>query len=141
MPVACSLPQRSILILISRTETSQNPHMRNLHSFLIGIGVLALASVQTAQGGSATWRINASTGDWNTAANWDPATVPNGVADEAIFDVSSTTTVSLSAATAEPIGGTFVGLADGSTRTIGTNKLEVSYEGGDGNDLTLTVVP
>jgi len=42
---------------------------------------------------------------------------------------------------ATPINGTFTNLADGSTITVGANKLQVSYEGGDGNDLTLTVVP
>lgn len=42
---------------------------------------------------------------------------------------------------ATPISGTFANLADGSTVTIGPNKFQVSYSGGDGNDLTLTVVP
>ena len=40
-----------------------------------------------------------------------------------------------------PISGTFANLADGSTITAGSNTLQASYEGGDGNDLTLTVVP
>ncbi len=41
-----------------------------------------------------------------------------------------------------PISGTFANLADGSKLSTGAgNKLRVSYEGGDGNDLTLTVVP
>ena len=40
-----------------------------------------------------------------------------------------------------PITGTFSNLPDGSTLTIGSNSYEVNYEGGDGNDLTLTVVP
>ena len=39
------------------------------------------------------------------------------------------------------IGGTFANLADGSTFTAGNNTFQVSYSGGDGNDLTLTVVP
>ena len=42
---------------------------------------------------------------------------------------------------ASPIDGTFANLADGSTVAVGVNKLQVSYSGGDGNDLTLTVVP
>jgi hypothetical protein len=41
----------------------------------------------------------------------------------------------------EPISGTFANLPDGSTFTAGGNNYQVSYEGGDGNDLTLTVVP
>jgi hypothetical protein len=40
-----------------------------------------------------------------------------------------------------PINGTFANLADGSTLTVGNNTFEANYEGGDGNDLTLTVVP
>ena len=42
---------------------------------------------------------------------------------------------------ATPITGTFSNLADGSTFTVGSNTFQVSYQGGDGNDLTLTVVP
>ena len=42
---------------------------------------------------------------------------------------------------ATPIAGTFSNLADGSTFTQGRNTFQVSYEGDDGNDLTLTVVP
>ena len=42
-------------------------------------------------------------------------------------------------ASAIPISGTFSNLADGSTLTVGTNTYLVSYEGGTGNDLTLTV--
>jgi hypothetical protein len=41
-----------------------------------------------------------------------------------------------------PISGTFANLADGAiiNATAG-NRLQASYSGGDGNDLTLTVVP
>jgi autotransporter-associated beta strand protein len=38
-----------------------------------------------------------------------------------------------------PIAGTFSNLADGTVLTVGSNTYQVSYEGGDGNDLTLTV--
>ena len=41
----------------------------------------------------------------------------------------------------QPIDGTFANLADGLTITVGENNFLVNYEGGDGNDLTLTVVP
>jgi autotransporter-associated beta strand protein len=40
-----------------------------------------------------------------------------------------------------PISGTFVNLPDNSIFTVGRNNYHVSYEGGDGNDLTLTLVP
>jgi hypothetical protein len=47
----------------------------------------------------------------------------------------------ISNTSATPISGTFANLADGSTLTVGRNNYQVSYSGGDGNDLTLTVVP
>ena len=40
-----------------------------------------------------------------------------------------------------PITGPFANLPDGSIFTVGRNNFQVSYSGGDGNDLTLTVVP
>ncbi len=40
-----------------------------------------------------------------------------------------------------PIVGTFMNLPDGGTITVGNNTFQADYEGGDGNDLTLTVVP
>jgi hypothetical protein len=42
---------------------------------------------------------------------------------------------------ATPISGTFANLPDGATVTVGSNNFQANYEGGDGNDLTLTVVP
>jgi autotransporter-associated beta strand protein len=61
--------------------------------------VLSLAVTINAHAGSATWNLNPTSDDWNTASNWTPATVPNGAADTATFDSSSTTNVSLSAPT------------------------------------------
>ncbi len=49
--------------------------------------------------------------------------------------------VLMSNTSAAPISGIFSNLADGATVVVGSNTLEASYEGGDGNDLTLTVVP
>jgi len=42
---------------------------------------------------------------------------------------------------ANPIFGTFSNLADGSVFSSNGNNFQVSYTGGTGNDLTLTVVP
>jgi len=42
---------------------------------------------------------------------------------------------------ATPISGAFSNLPDGGILNVGGNNLQASYEGGDGNDLTLTVVP
>jgi autotransporter-associated beta strand protein len=40
-----------------------------------------------------------------------------------------------------PIVGTFSNLPDGAIIVIGINTYQANYEGGDGNDLTLTVIP
>ena len=58
--------------------------------------ILSLGFVMNAQAGSATWNLNPTSEDWNTAANWTPATVPNGLSDIATFAGSNTTDVSLS---------------------------------------------
>jgi autotransporter-associated beta strand protein len=42
---------------------------------------------------------------------------------------------------ANPIGGTFSNLPDSAILTVNGNDFQANYEGGDGNDLTLTVVP
>lgn len=78
--------------------------------------------------------------------------VANGVTIEsgAQFNFSAVTNTRLTAGqvfaaisntAATPISGVFANLADGSTFCAGPNNFQVSYEGGDGNDLTLTVVP
>jgi hypothetical protein len=51
-----------------------------------------------------------------------------------------TTFTAISNTAATPIAGTFSNLPDGSIITTKGNNFQASYEGGDGNDLTLTVV-
>ena len=68
-----------------------------MKSFRIILPVLFLVLVQPARAGSPSWNLNPSNGDWNTAANWTPATVPNSPTDVATFVISNTTDVSLSA--------------------------------------------
>ena len=53
-----------------------------------------------------------------------------GIVFTAISNTSST-----------PISATFANLPDNSTFTSGRNNFQVNYSGGDGNDLTLAVVP
>jgi autotransporter-associated beta strand protein len=60
---------------------------------------LILPFALDAQAGSATWNLNPASGDWNTATNWSPNTVPNGPSDVATFADSNQTDVSLSAVT------------------------------------------
>jgi hypothetical protein len=42
---------------------------------------------------------------------------------------------------ADPISGTFTGLAEGAMRIVSGVPFQVSYTGGDGNDVTLTRLP
>ena len=58
---------------------------------------LSLGALSTVYAGSATWRINPISNDWNTPSNWTPATVPNSPQDTASFGVSDTTEVNQSA--------------------------------------------
>jgi hypothetical protein len=60
----------------------------------------------------------------------DVGTLPLGTVFTAINNTAAT-----------PIAGTFANLADGATFTIDNITFQANYEGGDGNDLTLTVVP
>ena len=55
-----------------------------------------VCALSNAFAGSATWNLNPSSGDWNNAANWTPATVPNGPEDTATFAMSNITGVSFS---------------------------------------------
>ena len=66
--------------------------------------ILGLVSAVHVQADRATWNLNPTSGDWNTANNWTPNVVPNGPSDVATFDVSNTTEVSLSSESTEVLG-------------------------------------
>ncbi len=70
------------------------------------------------------------TGAQITAADLDNKTLSPGTVFTAILNSAAT-----------QISGTFSNLPDGSTITTGSNTFQANYEGGDGNDLTLTVMP
>ncbi len=57
--------------------------------------LLGLVSSQMSRGGSATWNLNPTNGDWNTAENWTPNTVPNSETDVATFGQSNVTDISV----------------------------------------------
>ncbi len=59
--------------------------------------LVLLFGIRASQADSATWNLNPTNGDWNTAANWTPMTVPNGPSDVATFATSSGTGISLEA--------------------------------------------
>ena len=63
----------------------------------------------------------------------------NAVANKRLTTGTVFTAISNTSAT--QISGTFANLPDNSTFTVGRNNYQANYEGGDGNDLTLTVVP
>jgi hypothetical protein len=67
---------------------------------------------------------------WFSATDLGAASLPLGSSFTAIHNTS-----------VSPISGTFANLADDAIVIIGSNKLQADYQGGDGNDLTLTVVP
>ncbi len=60
---------------------------------LLLCGLLLLIPNAPAHAGSATWNLNPTNGDWNTATNWNPATVPNGAGDTATFATSQRRTI------------------------------------------------
>src|SRR5215831_7604364 len=80
-----------------------------------------------AYAGSAQWNLNPTSGDWNTAANWTPMTVPNGPADIATFGLSNVTDVSISEDT-EVNGITFT-LAATNPYTITVNAGVLTLSG------------
>jgi autotransporter-associated beta strand protein len=61
--------------------------------------LLLMFCIHASFAGSAIWDLSPGSGDWNTAANWTPMTVPNGSGDTATFGLSNTTDVSISANT------------------------------------------
>src|SRR5713226_1590069 len=63
------------------------------------LGLFLWLQPNTAFAGSATWSSTPGSGDWNTAGNWTPQTVPNGPSDVATFATSNQAAVSLSAQT------------------------------------------
>ena len=78
--------------------------------------------------------------------------VANGVTISSVasFNLSGTAQGTLTQGTvltvikntaASPIAGVFANLPDGAIVNVNGNNLQASYEGGDGNDLTLTVGP
>src|SRR2546423_9049677 len=58
-------------------------------------GVLLVLGATFSYADSATWSMDPTSGDWTTAANWTPNSVPNGPSDVATFDASSITDVSV----------------------------------------------
>ena len=94
-------------------------HRARLHriaaAMLASTALVAAACPALAQ--DATWLLNPGSGDFKTAANWTPATVPTGTA---FFGVSNTTALSFSSTTAVVGGFTFNAGASAYTFTVGS---------------------
>ena len=85
-------------------------------NLIIAAALLLLAAQRQSLAGSATWATNPINGDWNTAANWTPQTVPNSSSDTATFATSNQTQIATSAIT-EIAGINFNAGADAFTIT------------------------
>lgn len=110
------------------------------------LGTLAIQNALTLKSdGSYNFALNSSTADSDSViavgATIDPgaffaatdlgnSTLPIGTVSTAINNTAAT-----------PIAGTFSNLPDGAILIVNGNNLQANYEGGDGNNLTLTVVP
>jgi hypothetical protein len=111
-----------------------------------GLGLLtAEAALTFGSNGSYNW-------DLDTETSQADGVVAQGVTIDsaAVFTIygrgnsllpQGTIFTALNNMAATPISGTFSNLPAGATLTVGSNHLQANYEGGDGNDLTLTVVP
>jgi autotransporter-associated beta strand protein len=62
---------------------------------------VALLAATSARAQNATWNATPSSGDFNTAANWTPATVPTGTA---FFGASNTTSITFQPFTTTSVG-------------------------------------
>src|SRR5207253_7939361 len=94
----------------------------------VAVALLFLAVQRPSFAGSATWAKNPTSGDWNTAANWTPQTVPDTPSDIATFATSNQTQIAVSAIT--EVGGiNFNPGADSFTITAATYPLTLSGSG------------
>ena len=68
--------------------------MKSSAAYCLILLSLLFAASNPLRAADATWNLSPISSDWNTAANWTPATVPDG---QATFDVSNRTHISISA--------------------------------------------
>jgi autotransporter-associated beta strand protein len=92
------------------------------------MGVALLLTAQHASAASAQWDAVPTNGNWNTAVNWTPDTVPNGPSDTATFAASSTANISISTTT-EVNGITFAAGANPYTISSPGQTLKLSGVG------------
>ncbi len=111
-----------------------------------GIGLLTIQSTLAFAANSAyNWNVQTETFESNEVASFG-VTIDVGASFSALgygggIIPSGTVFTVIENTAATPIAGTFSNLADGSIFTANGNNFQADYQGGDGNDLTLTVVP
>jgi autotransporter-associated beta strand protein len=111
----------------------------------VGILLLPLSTSSTLAG-SAAWKRNPLSGDWNNASNWTPSMVPNGPSDIATFALSNTTGVFLSANTEvngmvfNP-GASAFAITAGPTLTLTISGTGITNNSGTAQGLVTTADP
>ena len=103
-PEPFELANRAVCSVERKPRRSTRPQPKGTmksprHPQVLVLAVGLATRTPHAKAGSATWNLNPTSGDWNTAANWVPNTVPNAPDDIATFGVSNLTGISLSADT------------------------------------------
>jgi autotransporter-associated beta strand protein len=88
--------------------------------FLTTTAAVALLAAMPAQAQDATWQLNPGTANYNTAANWTPATVPAGTA---FFGATNVPNLTFSSVATGVGGWTFNAGAPAYTFTLGANAL------------------
>jgi hypothetical protein len=86
--------------------------------FFVAAALLFSAAQRLSLAGSAAWDQNPLSGDWNTAANWTPRTVPNSETDVATFIASNVTNLSITNASVSLDSAVFNGGAPPYTLNI-----------------------
>jgi hypothetical protein len=76
------------LILVSPSRTTMKIFARLPLALVYLCFVAAIGVSNSVRAGNATWDLDPGSGDWNTATNWTPTTVPNGSADQQIRRLS-----------------------------------------------------
>lgn len=110
-------------------------------------GTLTLLDARLELGGTAASTVTNFVADvdselhFNTLSATGTISVANATIDGVKLTVGSATDATVTVMTiagSTPIAGTFEGLAEGASLSVGTSTYSISYVGGDGNDIVLT---
>ncbi|HEY3661837.1 MAG TPA: autotransporter-associated beta strand repeat-containing protein [Chthoniobacterales bacterium] len=128
-------------------DTPDRPHLAPASGTQTPATLTIQSSLTFQPTGGYNWSVRAKgRRSQSDRVNANGVTILSGASFTILSQVQGTLTVGtvftvISNTSAMPISGTFSNLANGAVITIGSNNLQANYSGGDGNDLTLTVVP